>query len=202
MNDEGVANSCFRAERAATYLPHYRGHKLAPTMEWGSVKPREVRRNVMIPAFLHNGNAWCDANIINVSLRGLSLYTTNPPPAGAYVEVRRGTDVIVGRVVWANAGRFGVRTQDPLAIDSLVGNVAPKCSSRSNWDERPSKRRAEPRAERLEWRHAQSREKGRALQFVSVAVLGLILAACAYQAVSEALSRPLSEVVMQLGAEH
>ena len=154
----------------------------------------------MIAARMHNGNTWCDANILDVSSRGLSLHTAHPPPGGAYVEVRRGTHVIVGRVIWAKAGRFGVRTQDRLAIDSLVSNNSPKVQSTNDRDEPPAERRARPRSERLEWQHAQSREKGRALQFACIAGFGFILAACAYQAVRETLSRPLSDVSMQLGA--
>lgn len=153
----------------------------------------------MIAARMHDGNAWCDANILDVSSRGLSLLTANPPPDGAYIEVRRGTHLIVGRVIWAKAGRFGVRTQDRLAINSLVGDGLPDSQSTDASDELAVERRARPRSERLEWRHAQSREKGRAMQFACIAGFGFILAACAYEAVRETLSRPLSDVALQLG---
>ena len=154
----------------------------------------------MIAACMHDGNAWCDASILNISSRGLLLRTTNPPLGGAYVDVRRGNHVIVGRVIWANAHQFGVRTQDKLAIDSLVGNNSPNSLSVNDREEPPVERWARSRPERLEWRHAQSRERGRALQFACIAGFGFILATCAYEAVRETLSRPLTEVSMHLGA--
>lgn len=163
------------------------------------MKPREPWRNVMIAARMRHGNAWCDANILNISSRGLLLHAATPPSRVNYVEVRRGTHVIVGRVIWAQADRFGVRAQDRLAIDSLVANASPDSQSGDEIGRAPVERRARPRAERLEWRHAQSREKGRALQFACIAGFGFILAACVYEAVAETLSRPLSDVSVQLG---
>ena len=145
----------------------------------------------MITARMRHGNAWSDASILNISSRGLLLHSAAPPARGSYVEVRRGAHVIVGRVVWANANRFGVRAQDRLVIDSLVANASPGGNPANDADDTPS--------ERLEWRHAQSRETARALQFACIAGFGLALAACAYEAVSETLARPMAEVSLQLG---
>ena len=153
----------------------------------------------MITARMRHGNAWSDASILNISSRGLLLHSAAPPARGSYVEVRRGAHVIVGRVVWANANRFGVRAQDRLVIDSLVANASPGGNPANDADDTPSERRARPRPERLEWRHAQSRETARALQFACIAGFGLALAACSYEAVSETLARPMAEVSLQLG---
>lgn len=153
----------------------------------------------MIAARMRDGNAWSDANILNISSRGLMLHAATPPSRGTYVEVRRGAHVIVGRVIWTKADRFGVRAQDRLAIDSLVANDSPNRQPANDHGGAAAERRARPRLERLEWRHAQSREKGRALQFACIAGFGFILAACAYEAVTETLSRPLSDVSIQLG---
>ena len=152
----------------------------------------------MIPARMRNGDAWSDANILNLSSRGLLLHAAAPPPRGSYVEVRRGTHIIVGRVIWANSDRFGVRTQDSLAIDSLIANAPPKRQAANDPEGPNVERRARPRSEALEWRQVQSGHQGRALQFLVVAGLGAILAACAYDAVRQTLSEPLSIVSTQL----
>lgn len=153
----------------------------------------------MIAARMRHGDAWSDASILNLSSRGLLLHTPSPPDRGTYVEVRRGAHVIVGRVVWAQADRFGVRAQDRLAIDSLVANASPDGIAERGRGEGAVERRAAPRSEPLEWRHSQSREKGRALQFALTAGFGFVMAACAYDAVSDSLSKPLSRVASQLG---
>jgi hypothetical protein len=35
----------------------------------------------------------------------------DPPPTGTYVDIRRGTLIIIGRVVWIGGERFGIFTQ-------------------------------------------------------------------------------------------
>ena len=152
----------------------------------------------MIAARLRQGSAWSDANILNISSRGLLLHASTPPSRGTYIEVRRGAHVIIGRVISAKADRFGVRAQDLLAIDQLVANASPEGHPANDAGGVPAERRARPRPDRLEWRHAQSREKGRALQFACIAGFGLILAACAYEAVTDTLAQPLSIVSTQL----
>ena len=67
------------------------------------------------------GAAWHDVCILDISSRGLALQTADPPPRGSYLEVRRGRHVIVARVVWADQQRLGVLSQDPLAIDAIIG---------------------------------------------------------------------------------
>lgn len=152
----------------------------------------------MLAARLRLGDAWSDANILNMSSRGLLLHAAKPPSRGTYIEVRRGAHVIVGRVMWANADRFGVLTQDRLAIDSLIANTSTNRPPANATGGAIIERRAQPRSERLEWRYAESRDKGRALQFACIAGLAFILAACAYETVRETLSQPLSIVSAQL----
>jgi hypothetical protein len=156
----------------------------------------------MIAARMRNGDAWSDANILNLSSRGLLLHAAKPPSRGSYVEVRRGGHVIIGRVIWANTDRFGVRPQDALAIDSLIANASPKGQVANDSAGATVERRARPRPEALEWRYVQSSNTGRALQFLVIAGLGAMLAACAYEAVRETLSQPLSIVSTHLAGRH
>jgi hypothetical protein len=152
----------------------------------------------MLAARMRHGERWSDANILNISSRGLLLHASRPPSRGTYVEVRRGAHVIVGRVIWAQAGRFGVRAQDAMAIDSLIANVPLKGQAANDRRGADVERRSRPRTEALEWRYARSSNNGRALQFLSIGGLAFILAACAYGAVLDTLSHPLSIVSAEL----
>jgi len=152
----------------------------------------------MLAARMRLGDAWSDANILNISSRGLLLHAAMPPSRGTYIEVRRGDQVIVGRVIWTKADRFGVLAQDRLAIDSLIANVSTNWPPANDTAVAAVERRSLPRSERLEWRYAENRDRGRSLQFACVAGLGFILVACAYDTVRETLSQPLSIVSTQL----
>jgi hypothetical protein len=79
----------------------------------------------MLAARLRHADAWGNASILNISSGGLQLHATPPPSRGTYIEVRRGSHVIIGRVVWVKADRFGMCAQDKLAIDALITNVSP-----------------------------------------------------------------------------
>lgn len=86
----------------------------------------------MIKARLRDGALWSDALIINMSSRGLLVRSDQSPNRGSYLEIRRGPYVIVARVVWANADRFGVQTQDIVPSERLMTDPtaapAPQCS--------------------------------------------------------------------------
>lgn len=155
----------------------------------------------MIAARLHDGRGWYDANVLNISARGLMLQVAEPPPRGAYIEIRRGAHVIVGRVIWTTADRFGARAQDRLEIDSLIANSSTARQVTQAAPDVPFERRTQPRPDHLQWRHARNQQKGRALQFAVIVGFSFALAACAYTAVADTLSRPLKEIGLQLGTD-
>lgn len=140
---------------------------------------------------MRDGSCWSDANILNISSRGLLLHSTKPPSRGAYIEVRRGSYVIVARVVWTDANRFGVRAQDQLSFDSLVADK-PQAKKPANDAGELVERRASPRSDGLEWRHTQWRDRSKSMQFVWLLGLGVILSGVAYQAVEETLTQPMA----------
>lgn len=166
------------------------------------LKPRESRKIVMLAARLRHSEAWVDASILNISSGGLQLHATSPPSRGTYIEVRRGTHVIIGRVVWVKADRFGMCAQDKLAINALIANAPPSKPASNDQGGTAVERRVRPRSEALEWRYAQSQGKGRSLQFACIAGFGLILAASVYEAVRDTFSKPLSIASMQLIETH
>lgn len=91
--------------------------KLAPS----GLKPREQRVRVVVPCRLQHDGRWADACIHNISSRGLLVAADVAPAPGSYVDIRRGTLVIIGRVCWRKDRFFGLRTQDRVSVDALVG---------------------------------------------------------------------------------
>lgn len=141
------------------------------------------------------GAAWKDVAILNLSPRGAGLSCADPPPRGTYVEIRRGGLVIVARVAWSDGHRFGVHSQDPLAVDAIIAEPSAANSAPSASLAAPLERRAAPRSAAS---HDRSRRLARATEFVGIALLGGGAGVGLYQAVEQALARPLSQVSMAL----
>jgi hypothetical protein len=147
----------------------------------------------MIKARMRVGAAWNDVCILNISPRGLAMQAAVPPPRGTYLEVRRGEQEITARVVWVNHHRFGVRTQDVLAVDRIIGQPeapaqTPAAAARDALVER---RRAERTTAE---RHEKNRMVSRAMEFGVIAIFAASAAAAAFGSVGQALERPLAEV--------
>jgi hypothetical protein len=85
-----------------------------------SLKPRELRRTVILKAQMRVADGWRAVTICNVSSRGLMAKCSAPPAKGAYIELRHRGVHIVGRVAWSQGLRFGVRAQDNIDIASLL----------------------------------------------------------------------------------
>ena len=86
-------------------------------------KAREERRNVVLQAQLLGGRGRRDACILNVSTRGLLVYSDAAASPGSYVEVRRGEQVIVARVVWRRSNRIGPSSQQKLQVGDIVSGA-------------------------------------------------------------------------------
>jgi hypothetical protein len=157
-----------------------------------SHKPRETRINVVVPARLRLGAKWSDACILNVSARGLLIHSREPAERGSYVELRRGDQVIVGRVMWQSGPRIGLRSQDRVPVEAIVTSKASEalrlCASPGQPVERRKVRRAP----------ADSRLRGRAMQFISTAVIAASLSLAVISMVVEAVAEPLSRVKVAL----
>ena len=64
--------------------------------------------------------AWASITILNISSRGLMARTGRVPSPRSYVEISRGSHVIIGKVVWQDDRHFGIRTQDPVSLDMMI----------------------------------------------------------------------------------
>lgn len=113
-------------------------------------KKREARTPVRVTARMRVDDRWQDVSIRNVSSRGMMLSAEAPPPAGAYIEIRKQMMVVVARAVWVRDGFFGIRTQDRVDLDELLENAKakPREWKPGEREERRTERRPEEVAER------------------------------------------------------
>ncbi|BBC72687.1 conserved hypothetical protein [Altererythrobacter sp. B11] len=165
-------------------------------------KPREPRKPVRIPARLKTDLGWGDADIRNVSSRGIMAVCDKPPPRGSYVELRRGSYVVIGRVAWSALDRFGLQAQDRIELDDLM--KPPASGNKRTGDRRRNSRGREARAvyrPSTKERQEASIRFGRAFQFIAIAgVAGMAAVGVAY-AVAGVLSQPMEAVSHALHAK-
>lgn len=153
-----------------------------------SIRPREERRRTVLPARLRNGAGWVDACILNISSRGLLIHAKCDAQPGSQISLWRGENLIVGRVVWRSTNRIGLCSPDPLPVDDVIsGGAAPAAAPVATGDLK-IERRTQPRS------HERSRERSRAIEFVSLVLAGVALAAAASAYAYQALSNPLEAV--------
>lgn len=158
------------------------------------MKNREPRRPVVLKARLRDAAGWRDACILNLSSSGLMIHTDSAPERGSILEVRRGDHVVIAQVMWSSDRRAGLRAQHAIAIEALSSNARPAEDILSG-GVRPE-RRARPRRDDS---HQASRERGRGMQFGSLAASALAGATLAAAAVSSLLDASLAQVAAVLG---
>ena len=145
---------------------------------------------------MRSSATWGDVCILNISSRGLQLQTARPPERGAYVEVRRGPHVIVGRVAWSKHHRFGIRSQDALFVDAIIAEPGDAEAQRGPVAYVPVERRTVPRPAASAER---SRVAARAFEFACVGLVVVAGATMLYGAAEAALAAPLATVSNALG---
>lgn len=165
-------------------------------------KPREARRSVMIAARMRSGSSWSDVCIRNVSSRGLLLSAEMAPSVGTYVEIRRGSMAIIGRIAWNKAPFFGLRAQDRIEINHLISE--PRLKARPNFTPSTASdgdRRASDR-KRVNASTEQQLERSRcissALEFGLLIVVALVIAGIAATEVYNVLAKPFAVVTNKL----
>jgi hypothetical protein len=160
-----------------------------------ALKAREPRINIVVPARLRVGARWSDACILNISSRGLLIRSPEPADRGSYVELWRGDQVIIGRVVWRCGARLGLRAQDRVPVEAIVTSKLVQCRAQPTESDLPVERRRVPRA------HEQSRLRGRAMEFTSIAAIALALSVAVASTVAAAVTDPLTRVRTALAGQ-
>lgn len=150
------------------------------------LRPRELRRRVILPARLRLGAEWADVCILNVSSRGMMIQTGQPAQRGTIVEIRRERHVITGRVMWRDRGKIGLQCEDRVPVEEILSLGAAKSLRLVAADGDLIERRQVPRRERSE-----SRLLGRTIQFAGVLAIVLALSISGVFWVKTILAQPL-----------
>lgn len=162
------------------------------------MKAREARRKVVVPARLNAGPKWVDAVILNLSSRGMLVRSDVAMEVGTYIDIRRGRQVIIGRAVWINGNQFGVRTQDKIDIEALLGELSrPSSADGAQPERRENPQRAAPAMTATE-RAERSRQLGNLFQFALIAAVALAAAGFAASAIHDLLSNSFGAVTSHL----
>ena len=169
------------------------------------LRPREERITVLIPSRMRLAANWVDVVIHNVSSRGLMAGCDDPPAVGSYIEIRRGTIAIVGRVQWSKGRFFGIRSQDRLSVKALIDE--PRLAHRP--PRREGNELAERRVDRglaheaqMARRVERSRSFASAFQFVMILLAGAAMAGVAAHSIYGILSKPAAQLQAALGNGH
>lgn len=153
----------------------------------------------MIKARMRVGASWNDVCILNISPRGLSAQAAAPPAPGTYLEIRRDDHEIMARVIWARHHRFGVHTQDVLAIDDIINHPgrsgAPATVAACGAI--PDRRKPRSSAQR----HEDSRMLSRAIEFAVIGLFAATAAVAAFASITQAFQRPIAEASAALAPE-
>ncbi len=139
-------------------------------------------------------SGWSDVTICNLSSRGLMARCENAPPRGAFIEVRRGASCIVGQVRWSHGTFFGVQARERIDIPSVI---EPTAREKAPNEERRSLPRDDAAARgkaRTVRTEEQSRRWAHMFEWLTIAAIGIGLAALVASEVYSVFSAPLTEV--------
>lgn len=158
-------------------------------------KPREPRQKVLVPARMRSESGHVDIRIKDISSRGMMVEAPYAPERGEYVEILRPGCSVVGRVVWAREGRFGLLSQDRINLHAVLdrrrsARLEASTPPLLQIDARPPRRSTQP---------DMSRHVGRVLQYGFIAALAAAAAVGAAGIVYRDLSRAFDSVSRELG---
>ncbi len=163
-------------------------------------KNREARRQVLIPCRIKSVRGWGDACIHNVSSRGMMIACDDPLAPGEYLDLRRGRQVVIGRVVWRRDRFSGIRTQDVISADSLVNE--PRLEGRPVDPQQGMERRVMRQSMASEIDAARRMERSRSLsqmlQFGALGIFGLVAAVTIATQVGQMLAKPAVQISQAL----
>jgi hypothetical protein len=139
----------------------------------------------MLQARMRSASGWSDACILNVSSNGLLIYSDGAAKPGSLVEVCRGGQMVIARVVWRTNQRIGLCSSEKVRIDDLVSDETVAAASRACVEGGRSDRRRRPRDPH------RSRTLGRAMEFAFVIAVGVALAGTAAFSAWKVLAVPM-----------
>ncbi|QXT37465.1 PilZ domain-containing protein [Sphingomonas sanguinis] len=163
-------------------------------------KNREARRQVLIPCRIKSVRGWGDACIHNISSRGMMIACDDPLAPGEYLDLRRGSQVVIGRVVWRRDRFSGVRTQDVISAEAMINE--PRLEAKPNGSRRSEERCVTRQgmageidaARRME----RSRSLSQAMQFGALGIFGLVAAVTIATQIGHVLAAPTARIARAL----
>lgn len=159
-------------------------------------KRRETRLAVNLICRIHQADGWHDVRVRNISCRGIGALSATPPSIGQYAELRRGSAVIIARVVWQHGNSFGLRTQDKIDIPALLGQSG--AAKEGPFEPTSTERRRQPREDSLVNAAEQNRHRSSMLQYAVLGMASLAAALFASSVVRDIFSTPLIAVTRAL----
>lgn len=145
------------------------------------------------------GESWMSVRIRNASRHGMMVEVRDPPDRGTYIEIRRGSLIVIGRVAWSGGGRFGFRSQDVIDVDGLMAPPSKSSDAGSASETRGERRRDPARLGAGLKSEERSRYLGSLLQYTAFAGAAAFAALIAAGLVTDILSRPLNSISRALG---
>lgn len=167
---------------------------MATAFQQVTLRPREWRRRVSIPARLRTGSDWANCQILNISTRGMLLQYSRPLEVGSQIEIRQEGRMVPATVVWRDGFRAGLSCERPIPVvewmtASSEQARAPAVAQGAVLSRRPgTKRRGE-----------EAREFARKLEYVAVAGFAAALAMAAAALAAMTLFEPLAAAARVLG---
>ena len=147
----------------------------------------------MLPARIRSSGGWSDACILNISSRGLLVYSSTAVDPGSTVEVRRGGQLLIARVVWRQNQRIGLCSPDPVPIEDIISDKTAAAAVISCASEvRVAERCRNPRSQE------RNRERARAAEFAVFVLFGAAMAGGVGIYVREALANPMARITAAL----
>jgi len=167
----------------------------------GANRPREERRTILLQARLRGDDGWRDAEIANVSSKGLMIRCLAPPPRATFVEIRHRGVCIIGRVMWSRGTHCGVRAQDEIDIGSLAANSPRKTTKPMVELRAVSAKVATAARTSLAVQADASRRTARLMHWITIAAAGAVAATIVASTVTSALQASLEEAHDALSAQ-
>lgn len=151
-------------------------------------RPRELRRRVVLPTRVRLGSAWSDACILNISSRGMMIQASRGAPKGSIVELERGDQLILARVIWRDGARAGLQVDDQLPVEDILSLSRAPGLQLTAADALLLERRKHPRT------HDMRRLRARTIEFVCIALIAVSLSAAALSMVQHAFAQPMAAI--------
>jgi len=156
---------------------------------------------VILPSRMRSEAAWIDVCIHNISTNGLLVAAESPPDPGVYVDIRRGSRTIIGRVVWRKDHFFGVQVQGRLDINRLIEKPRSSRCQRADRGAAGTREKHQNHmaadaaiAHRLE----RSRRFAAAFQFVLIVAGGAVTATGMATGAYHLLAKPFAAIAAEL----